>query len=60
MNDIFCSLATSPQIQFDMHESIHQSIQQLQPLNSWGPSNHRSHNGLVGPFVLSKHDGWDF
>ena len=28
-------------------------IQHLQPLESWGPSNHRSHNGLRGPCVLS-------
>lgn len=29
----------------------HQRIQHLQPLESWGPSNHRSHKGFKGPIV---------
>jgi hypothetical protein len=33
----------------------HQRIKHLQqPLDSWGPSNHRSHVGFKGPIVLSK------
>lgn len=33
--------------------SNHYSIQHLQPLESCGPSNHLSHDGFIGPVVLS-------
>ena len=36
-----------------LDSSKHQNIQQLQPFESWGPSNQRSHDGFTGPIVLS-------
>uniref|UniRef100_A0A2P2LZ80 Uncharacterized protein n=1 Tax=Rhizophora mucronata TaxID=61149 RepID=A0A2P2LZ80_RHIMU len=47
---MFCYIiAGCPKVTTSMN--MHQSIQHLQPCDSWGPSNHRSHDQFAVSFV---------